>query len=83
MQTNAATPVVYSIDVGDRVVIRQPRSEFAKLADQMGTVVEVFRVPLDSCLVRIDDQPLGEREWFFYRDEVAILVDGTVQPASA
>jgi hypothetical protein len=37
-----------------------------------GTVVEVFRVPRDSCLVRIDGDPNRQREWFLYRDEVAI-----------
>jgi len=35
----------------------------------VGTVVEVFRVPLDSCMVRLDGD---QREWFFYRDEFAI-----------
>ena len=36
-----------------------------------GTVVEVFRVPRESCLVRMDGDPNRRREWFFYRDEMA------------
>jgi len=37
---------------------------------RIGTVVEIFRVPLDACLVRIDGDP-DRREWFFYSDEIA------------
>lgn len=77
MQRNILTQVAYSVDVGDRVAIRQPRLEYTKLADQVGTVVEVFRVPLDSCLVRLDADSHREREWFFYRDEVSILAENT------
>jgi len=42
------------------------------LVGQMGTVVEVFRVPRGSCRVRIDGDPEQRREWFFYRNEVVI-----------
>ncbi len=69
--------IAYSVDVGDRVAIRQPRLEYADLAARVGTVVEVFRAPLNSCLVHLDDDPHREREWFFYRDEVAILAEDT------
>ncbi len=40
------------------------------LIGRTGTVVETFRVPRDSCLVRIDGDRYLQREWFFYRDEV-------------
>jgi hypothetical protein len=41
------------------------------LVGQLGTIVEIFRVPRGSCLVRIDGDPNRQREWFFYPDEVA------------
>jgi hypothetical protein len=43
-----------------------------------GDVVEVFRVPLDSCLVHLDDDPRREREWFFYREEVTVAAEDTL-----
>lgn len=56
--------------VGDRVIIRQGRQPITELLGQVGTVVEVFRVPRDSCLVRFDNDPERQREWFFYHDEI-------------
>jgi len=58
------------LENGDRVHIRQGQRPISHLVGQSGTIVEVFRVPLGSCLVRIDND-LDRREWFFYRDEVA------------
>lgn len=56
---------------GERIRIRQgSRPLRPEFLGQEGTVVEVFRVPRDSCLVRIDGDPDRQREWFFYRDEV-------------
>jgi hypothetical protein len=57
--------------VGDRVLIRQGRRPIPALVGRVGTVVEVFRAPRDSCLVRIDGDPDRRREWFCYHDEVA------------
>jgi hypothetical protein len=57
---------------GDRVQICQGRRPIPGLLGRIGTVVEVFRLPQDSCVVRIDDDPNRRREWFFYRDEVVI-----------
>jgi hypothetical protein len=61
-----------NLNTGDRVRIRHGQHPISHLVGQSGTVVEVFRVPLGSCLVRIDGD-LDRREWFFYRDEVATL----------
>ncbi len=62
-----------AIDGGDRVHIRQAsRPLRPELLGRAGTVVEVFRVPRDSCLVRMDGDLNRKREWFFYRDEVVI-----------
>jgi len=61
------------IDGGDRVHIQQGRRPIPGLLGRTGTVVEVFRIPCDSCLVRIDGDPNRQREWFFYRDEVVII----------
>jgi hypothetical protein len=62
-----------AIDSGDRVHIRHGSKPLRpELLGRVGTVVEVFRVPRDSCLVRIDGDPERRREWFFYRDEVVI-----------
>jgi hypothetical protein len=61
------------LDAGDRVHIRQgSKPLLPELVSRAGTVIEVFRVPRDSCLVRIDGDPQRQREWFFYRDEVVI-----------
>ena len=56
---------------GDRIRIRQGKRSIPDLVGRVGTIVEVFRVPLDSCLVRIDGDTDRLREWFFYRDELA------------
>jgi hypothetical protein len=72
---NRATPQPQErkIDSGDRVHIRQGSKPLLPvILGRAGTVVEVFRVPHDSCLVRIDGDPNRRREWFFYRDEVVI-----------
>ena len=62
-----------AIDCGDRVRIRQGSKPLrSELVGRAGAVIEVFRVPRDSCLVRMDGDPNRQREWFFYRDEVAI-----------
>ena len=73
MDERTTQPPARAIDSGDRVHIRQGskplRPEFLGRA---GTVVEVFRMPRDSCLVRMDGDLNRQREWFFYRDEVVI-----------
>jgi hypothetical protein len=69
---DTATPQQHALDSGDRVRIQQGNRPIPELLDREGTVVEVFRLPLDSCLVRIDGDPNHRREWFFYRDEVVI-----------
>jgi hypothetical protein len=57
----------------DRIRIRPGgRTLLPALVGQVGTIVEVFRVPQGSCLVRIDGDPDRVREWFFYRDEIVI-----------
>jgi hypothetical protein len=60
-----------AIEVGDQVHIQQGSKPLRpELVGQAGTVVEVFRMPQDSCLVRIAGDRDHQREWFFYRDEV-------------
>jgi hypothetical protein len=60
-------------DGGDRIRIRQGRRALrSDIVGQMGTIVEVFRVPHGSCLVRIDGDLDRQREWFLYRDEIVI-----------
>jgi hypothetical protein len=59
-----------SLDNGDRIRVRQGQRSMPELVDRVGTIVEMFRMPLGSCLVRIDDDPDRQREWFFYSDEV-------------
>jgi len=58
------------LDVGDRIHIRHGKGPLPALVGRIGTVVDIFRVPLDACLVRIDGDP-DRREWFFYSDEIA------------
>jgi hypothetical protein len=72
MNETIAQPAKRGIDGGDRVHIQQGGRPIAEFLGRLGTVVEVFRIPLDSCLVRIDDDVNRRREWFFYRDEVVI-----------
>ena len=57
------------LNIGDRIQIRQGLWPIPAFLGQLGTIVEIFRVPLGSCRVRVDGD-LG-RDWFFYRDEVA------------
>jgi hypothetical protein len=68
-----ATPQPHEsdLDIGDRIHIRHARRLIPDLVGKLGTVVEVFRIPIGSCLVRIDGDPDRQREWFFYSDEVA------------
>jgi hypothetical protein len=73
MDERTPQPPARAIDGDDRVRIRQGSKWLRpELVGRMGTVVEVFRVPRDSCLVRIDGDPNRQREWFFYQDEVVI-----------
>ena len=57
---------------GDRIRIRQGQRAIPDLLGHIGTIVEVFRAPVDSCMVRIDNDPDNQREWFLYRDEIAV-----------
>jgi hypothetical protein len=58
--------------VGDRIIIQQGRRAIPALLNQIGTVVEIFRAPRDSCLVRLEGDTDRRREWFCYHDEVAL-----------
>jgi hypothetical protein len=71
MRVATARPPTPELDVGDRIHIRQGHRSIPTLLAHMGTIVEVFRVPHGSCLVRLDGDPDRLREWFFYGDEVA------------
>ena len=73
MSAAIAQPQPQDLNGGDRVRV-QPggRPLFPELVGQVGTIVEVFRAPQGSCLVRIDGDPDREREWFLYRDEIVI-----------
>ena len=62
----------HEINNGDRVRIRQGQRSIPDLIGHIGTIVEVFRAPLNSCMVRIDNDPDRQREWFLYRDELVI-----------
>lgn len=65
-------PVERNITNGDRIRIRQGQRAIPDLIGHIGTIVEVFRAPLGSCMVRLDNDPEHQREWFFYPDEIAI-----------
>ena len=69
-------PPAQYLDIGDRIRIRHGGRSIPALIGHVGTVVEVFRIPLGSCLVRIDGDPNRLREWFFYRDELVINEEG-------
>jgi hypothetical protein len=43
-------------------------------------VVEIFRVPRDSCLVHLDGDRDRQREWFCYHDEVALWTASGQEP---
>jgi hypothetical protein len=62
----------HDINNGDRVRIQQGQRSIPDLIGHIGTITEVFRLPLGSCMVRIDNDPDGQREWFLYRDELVI-----------
>ena len=62
-----------TLDSGARVHIQQGgRPLRLELVGRVGTVVEVFRMPQGSCMVRIDGDSDNRREWFFYRDEMML-----------
>jgi len=66
-------PQPRDLNGGDRIRIRLGgRSLLPELVGQVGTIVEVFRAPQGSCLVRIDGDADRVREWFLYRDEIVI-----------
>lgn len=66
------SPVVkHALDNGDRVRIHQGQRPLHELVGHVGTIVEIFRLPVGSCLVLIDGD-LDRREWFFYQDEVEL-----------
>lgn len=64
-------PAERDINNGDRIRIRQGQRAIPDLLGHIGTIVEVFRAPLGSCMVRIDNDPDHQRAWFFYSDEIA------------
>lgn len=72
MNGAALQPQKQLLDIGDRISVRPGRQSIAVIKNQQGTVVEVFRVPQGSCLVRIDGDLNLHRAWFLYRDEVVI-----------
>jgi len=73
MSAAIARPQARDLNGGDRVRIQPSgRPLLPELVGQVGTIVEVFRAPQGSCLVRIDGDPNREREWFLYRDEIVI-----------
>ena len=58
---------------GGRIRIRQGQRPIPDLVGRLATIVEIFRIPLDSCLVRIDGDADRLREWFLYSDELATI----------
>jgi len=70
---NEITQQERDLDSGDRIHIRQGKRSIPELIGHSGTIVEVFRAPRGSCLVRIDSDPDRQREWFLYRDEVTTI----------
>jgi hypothetical protein len=73
MDATIPQPQPRDFNGGDRIRIQRGRRPLVpELVGQMGTIVEVFRVPQGSCLVRIDGDADREREWFLYRDEIVI-----------
>ncbi len=68
---DAPAPTTREPVVGDRVVIQQGRRAIPEFLGRHGTVLELFRVPRDSCLVRIDGDRPGQAALFCYHDEVA------------
>ncbi len=70
--TRTPSPEAREPAVGDRIIIRQGRRSLPTLLGQIGTVVEIFRAPRDSCLVHMDGDTNRQQEWFCYHDEVAL-----------
>jgi hypothetical protein len=66
------TTPYHDINNGDRVRIQQGQRAIPDLIGHSATITEVFRVPLGSCMVRIDNDPDDRREWFLYHDEIVI-----------
>jgi hypothetical protein len=66
-------PQPRDLNGGDRIRIQSGvRPLLPELVGRVGTIVEIFRMPQGSCLVRIDGDPDRVREWFLYRDEIVI-----------
>ena len=61
------------LQIGDRIYIRQGSRSISKFVGLAGMIVEIFRLPEGSCMVRIDGDLNNQREWFFYRDEIALV----------
>ena len=73
MDATIPQPQLRDLNDGDRIRVRPGvRPLLPELVGQVGTIVEVFRVPQGSCLVRIDGDPDRVREWFLYHDEIVI-----------
>lgn len=72
MSTQPPRPQARGLAAGDRVQIQQGYRAIPDRLGWTGTIVEVFRVPRDSCLVRIDGDQDKRREWFFYDDEIVV-----------
>lgn len=56
--------------IGDRIRVQHDPRGIPNLLGQVGTIVEIFRVPFNSCMVQIDGDPNRERSWLLYRDEI-------------
>lgn len=68
MDVTTGYPADRELNSGERIRIRRGRRPLrSDLAGQTGMIVEVFRAPQGSCLVRIDGDPNHQREWFLYR----------------
>jgi hypothetical protein len=73
MDTIIAQPQPRDLNSGDRIRIQLGgRLLLPELVGQIGTIIEVFRMPRGSCLVHIDGDAYRGREWFLYRDEIVV-----------
>ena len=72
MHQDSEQPAPRELAIGDRIRIEHDPRGVANLIGQVGTIVEIFRVPRDSCLVQIDGDPTPQRTWLLYRDEFAL-----------
>ncbi|MBS1965083.1 MAG: hypothetical protein JST60_04600 [Chloroflexi bacterium SZAS-1] len=68
-----APPFEHEIEVGEHVSIKQGEYSIPLFLGKTGIVVEVFRIPQGSCLVRLDGDRNLQREWFFYSDEITLI----------